>query len=178
MSQMRILVAVAATLLIVGLDIGAGYAGEAQPPFASSAGALPRAPGAAPNPPYIAISRSGSNAARLDWDHPDASLTSYEVWRAEQPYFDPAQGQGSKIGSYSFSEGIYAEFAPFSYVDNGSCGYFIAAGQQLPCAPQNPAATVVGDPLHQYFWVVRAGNSEYADSNRVGEFDFSLEKGS
>lgn len=151
------------------------YAAQPIPPFSSRAAAQPKA---APNPASIVISRSGSNAVRLDWGHPDTSLTSYEVWRSEAPYLVPGASASAKIGSYAFSEGIYGEYAPFSYIDNGSCGYFIAAGQQLPCSvAQNPPATVIGDVDHQYYWLVRASNGENADSNSVGEFDYALVKG-
>jgi hypothetical protein len=149
------------------------YAGQPVSPFTSPASG----PEAAPNPAYITIGRSGSNAIRLDWDHPDASLTSYEVWRSELPYFSPGNDPSVRIGSYAFSPGIYGEYAPFNYTDNGTCGYFTAAGQQLPCLAQNPPVIVVGDAAHQYYWLVRAGNGEYADSNSVGEFDFALVAG-
>ncbi len=140
---------------------------------------LPVDPKAAPNPPYIGISRAGS-AVDLSWQHPDRTLTQYQVWRSEAPYFEPAQGQGTQIDSYSYLQSVYGEGAPFSYVDDGSCGYFVAGGQPLlPCAPQAPTTTVIGDPAHNYFWVVRGGNSsnEFADSNHVGVFNYALIKG-
>lgn len=166
----------AAALLVAALTVGAQRdvtdAGRDAPPFVSS----PSAPRAAPNPPYVSLRASGASAV-LDWIHPDTTLTSYETWRCEQPYCDPGTGEGVKLGSYAFSEGIYGDFSTFSYIDNGSCGYFVADDQNLACAPQNPPATVIGDADHQYYWIVRACNGEFADSNRVGEFDFLLVRG-
>jgi hypothetical protein len=135
------------------------------------------APDAAPNPPYIIISPSGSNAVRLEWSHPEASLTSYEVWRSESPYFDQAIGPAAKIGAYQFAQGVYGENVAFEYLDDGFCSCFAVAGQSLPCAVQNPSVTVIGDVDHQYYWLVRASNGVFADSNRVGEFDFPLVRG-
>jgi hypothetical protein len=135
----------------------------------------PLTPDAAPNAPFIVIDRSGSSAIALDWGHPDASLTRYEVWRGDSPYFTPGAG-GALIGSFAFSEGVFGENAPFSYVDNGVCAYF-TAGQTLPCAPQDPPVKVIGDVDHQHYWVVRASNGELVDSNRVGEFDYALFRG-
>ncbi len=175
MNTARARAALGVALFVLVMLAPVAFAGNEAPPF-SSPGAVQ--PNAAPNPPYISISRYSTNAVRLDWGHPDTSLTSYEVWRSELPYFTPSVDASAKVGSYAFSQGIYGEYAPFSYIDNGSCGYFIAAGQQLPCSPQNPSVTVIGDVSHQYYWLVRASNGEHADSNRVGEFDFALVKGS
>ena len=174
MTLHRCIVALCAAALAAASIVSAASAGQGAPPFASPATRL--GPLAAPNPPYVAIRRSGSSAI-IEWSHPDSTLTAYEVWRGELPYLEAASEHGEKLSGYSFSEGVYAEFAPFSYADNGSCGYFIAAGQQLPCAPQSPPAQVVGDPDRQFFWIVRAGNGEFADSNLVGEFDYRLQKG-
>jgi hypothetical protein len=158
--------------LMTGVLTRATDAGRDAPPFVLSA----TAPNAAPNPPFIAI-RAGASSVALDWTHPDLTLTGYETWRGQQPYFDPAMGQGEMLSAYSFSEGIYGDFSTFSYVDNGSCGYFVADGQNLPCVLQNPPVMVIGDASRHYYWMVRATNGEFAESNRVGEFDFSLVTG-
>ena len=140
---------------------------------------LPTDPNAVPNAPFVSISSPASGTINLAWQHPDRTLTQYEVWRSEAPYFVPAQNQGTKIGNHTFSSSAYGEGVAFSYVDNGSCGYFVAAGTPLACQSQAPTVTVTGDVLHNYFWVVRGGNSgsQFADSNRVGEFDYPLVKG-
>jgi hypothetical protein len=134
-------------------------------------------PDSAPNPPEIFIGRQGS-AIQLDWDHSDAPTVKYEVWRSQSPYLTAA-APAIRIGTYYFSQGVYGVGTPFSYVDNGSCGYFIAGGQNITCQTQNPSVTVVGDVLHNYFWIVSAGNanSEFAHLNTVGEFDFTLVRG-
>jgi hypothetical protein len=139
---------------------------------------LPVGPKAAPNPPYISISAAGS-AANLSWQHPDRTLTQYQAWRSEAPYFAPIPSEGVQLGSYSFLQTIYGEGAPFGYVDNGACGYFVAGGTSQPCTAQSTSAMVIGDPAHNYFWMVRGGNSsnEFADSNRVGVFNYALTKG-
>jgi hypothetical protein len=139
--------------------------------------AAPAGPDAAPNPPEITIVRQGT-AIRLNWQHSDSQTARYEIWRSENPYLGPA-APATKVGSFYFTAGIYGVGASFSYVDNGSCGYFIAAGQNLPCQAQNPSVTVVGDKAHNYFWIVSAGNasSEYAHDNHVGEFDFGMTPG-
>ncbi len=138
---------------------------------------LPDDTQAAPNPPYIGIT-AATGAVNLSWQHPDRTLTQYQARRSEEPYFVPDQGQ--LVGSYSYSPNIYGEGTPFNFVDDGACGYFMVNNTPLtPCTPQSPTTTVIGDPAHNYFWVVRAGNSanEFADSNRVGAFNYALVKG-
>ncbi len=136
-------------------------------------------PDAAFDPPQIAIAKNSTTSIKLTWFHPATSITLYQAWRSEAPYFTPP-AQGTKIDSYEFQSGVYGVDTPFGYVDNGACGYFIANGAPQTCKQQVPPVTVLGDAAHNYFWVVRAGNAipEYENSNRVGEFDFALVPGS
>ena len=173
MKRFHLLIACGLTLLACVFCAMPGQASEAEP----RGFPLRAVPEAAPNAPSIAITRSGSSAVQLEWTHPDTSLTSYEVWRSDQPYFDPALDQGLRIGSYAFPEVVYGEGARFAYIDNGACSYFVAAGQALSCAPQNPTVAVTGAGARAYYWFVRGSNGEYADSNRAGAFDFALVKG-
>ncbi len=140
-------------------------------------------PDAAPNPPPISIETASSSSIALLWEHTDQTATVYQVWRSESPYFDPNVGQGTKVDEYTFPSGLYGLGAEFRYIDNGSCGYFLVGmppQQPKTCTPQSPAVTVLGDVAHNYFWVLRAGNSggEFDFANRVGEFDYRLVKGS
>lgn len=142
-------------------------------------------PDAAPNPPPISIEVASSNSIALLWESVDQTFmtTAFQVWRsADAPYFDPAIGEGAMIDQYTFPGSMYGVGTAFSYVDDGSCGYFMLAGSPeplQPCTPQTPTVTVLGDVAHNYFWVLRAGNSdnEFDFANRVGEFDYALVKG-
>ncbi len=103
------------------------------------------------DPPAVTISRSGSNIT-LDWPAV-TNATAYEVWRGgNAPYFAPGSD----------------------------------------CAASSTTCTVVNAPLHAYThtggsgstttnttYVVLAvkGNARSAQSDRVGEFDFSLVRG-
>lgn len=165
------------SVALIAAGSGSARAGEA-PGGDGLAG-----PDAAPNPPAISIEKASSASIALLWEHTDQTATVYQVWRSAAPYFNPNAGQGTKIDEYTFSSGLYGLGTEFRYVDNGSCGYFqvgIPPQQPKPCAAQNPTVTVLGDVAHNYFWVVRAGNSggEFDFDNRVGEFDFGLVKGS
>lgn len=170
----------ALALSVVVLATGsAAHANEAVPGWDSGSGAAQASPQAAPNPPDVSIGHSGSSI-NLSWEHPDVSLTLYQIWRSEAPYFDPDQNEGALLDSLSFQSSVYGEWTPFGYVDDGACGYFVISdAPQLPCTPQAPTVTVVGDVAHNYFWVVRVGNDsdDFAISNRVGEFDYALVKG-
>ncbi len=112
--------------------------------------------------PSLTIAGEGS-AARLSWPHQAANQT-YQVWReADQPYFDPDGGQGTHIADVAAGSALAGE--PLVYVDDGT-------------TPAPPVA-IIGDPSHQYFWVVRGVNGAGVSdsSNRVGEFDFVLVPG-
>ena len=164
----RLLVALLIGLLAVG-----GVAQAREAPLIE-----PADPDAAPNPPQVYISRSGS-AIQMDWEHIDQTTTIYQVWRSEDPAFDPHAGQGTLIDSYSFSKGLFGLGSPFTFVDNGICGTYTWPTFMGGCRyPQNPRVTVTGDVAHNYFWVVMAGNdaNELDFANRVGEFDFALVK--
>ena len=136
---------------------------------ATTAWARPDEPAAAPEPPYIFIMRSGSSA-KLSWEHVLES-DYYEVWRSDGlPYFDPAASQGNRIAD--LPAGAYGAGSIVEYPDDG-IDRFAADGTVGP-------VTVIGDPAHNYFWVVRGRNGDGASepSNRVGEFDFAVVKGS
>lgn len=139
-------------------------------------------PNAAPNPPEIIIQKNSSSSIALLWEHSDQTATTYQIWRSENPYFDPNLGQGLKIDEYLFPSGLYGLNTAFRYVDDGSCGYYTAPpSAPTTCRyPQNPTVIVLGDVNHNYFWALRAGNSggEFDFAKRVGEFDFALVKGS
>lgn len=156
--------------------VGGGPAAQA-----SQDSPAPLAPTSAPNPPDVKIARQGS-AAVLTWQHPDSTVATYQIWRSQNPYFDPNAGEGTLIDSYSFSLGPYGTFTVFNYLDNGSCGYYLAplSAPKTCRYPQTPTVTAIGDVSHNYFWAVRAGNSagEFDFGNRVGEFDFALVPGS
>ena len=105
---------------------------------------------AAEAPDPLAIERSGSADALLRWQHIDPN-TAYEIWRNTAPYFDPDQGEGSKISTEPATAG------EMTYPDAG----------------------VVGNPAQNHFYVVRGYVSSGASgpSNQVGEFDFELMPG-
>lgn len=169
-------VGVVAALLVVGVGVVAVRAREV-PDMDGLAG-----PHAAPNPPEISIQKNTASSIALHWEHSDQTTTTFQVWRSENPYFNPNIGQGVKIDEYSFPSGLYGLGVGFRYVDDGVCGYYTApSSAPSTCRfPQSPTVTVLGDPGHNYFWAVRAGNSsgEFDFANRVGEFDFMLVKGS
>lgn len=162
-------------LLAIGLLVAGGIAQAREAPPPDLVG-----PDAAPNPPYISISR-GATTIQLDWEHADQTTSIYQVWRSENPYFDPNAGQGALIDNYAFDKDLFGLGSPFTFVDNGICGTYTQPAFMGGCRyPQNPTVTVVGDAAHNYFWVVMAGNdaNELDFANRVGEFDFALVKGS
>lgn len=103
------------------------------------------------------------SAARLSWPHQAANQT-YQIWRAaDQPHFDPASGAGVQVASVVADS--YVHDQSIVYLDDGVQGIL--------------AVTVIGDPQHQYFWVVQGANGTGVSesSNRVGEFDFALVPG-
>jgi hypothetical protein len=108
-----------------------------------------QAPVCAPPIAPTLSSAKTGTTADLTWQQ-IAPNTSYQVWRGTTPYFLPPD------------EGTLAQTLPAT---PGSMGY--------------PDAGRIGDPLTNYFWVVRgvlAGGTS-GSSNRVGEFDFSLTRG-
>ncbi len=166
-------------LVVTLIAAGGSAAWASEEPGSSDSRAA--GPNAAWDPPHISIAKYSSTSIELSWAHPDTAITLYQAWRAvNDPYFDPNASEGTKIDQYSFPTGLYSRDTPFEYVDNGTCGYFVAGGAQQTCTPQTPNVTVLGDVAHNYFWVVRAGDNipEYDYDNRVGEFDFTLVPGS
>jgi len=105
---------------------------------------------AAEAPDPLTIERSGSADVLLRWQHIDPN-TAYEIWRDTAPYFDPDQGEGSKISTEPATTG------EMTYPDAG----------------------VVGDPAQNHFYVVRGyvNSGASGPSNQVGEFDFELVPG-
>jgi hypothetical protein len=172
------------TLLLWAFSSDIRARGIVEDAGADNSSAAPAGPAAAPEAPEIRIEKASSNSIALLWDHPGEETTAYQVWRSENPYFDPNIGQGAKIDEYAFP-GVYGQGTAFRYVDNGSCGYFLVGTppseqQPQPCTSQNPTVTVLGDVAHNYFWAVRGGNTagEFDFANRVGEFDYRLVPGS
>jgi len=106
--------------------------------------------GSAQAPDPLTIERSGSFDALLRWQHIDPN-TDYEIWRDTSPYFDPSQGEGSKISTEPATVG------EMTYPDAG----------------------VVGSTAQNHFYVVRGflDGGASGPSNRVGEFDFELMPG-
>ena len=118
----------------------------------------------------VAIARVvNTNTARLSWTPIDPT-TSYQVWRATAPYFDPALGGGNQIADVN---GVaFGTDDEVFYIDNG-VDYYPADGTVGP-------VTVIGNAAVNYYWVVRShcGGTPSINSNRVGEFDFALTPGS
>jgi hypothetical protein len=130
----------------------------------------PFGPESAAVPPEIDIARvAGTNNAALNWWHLEEN-EGYQVWRDVAPYFDPGAGEGNQVAYRSAASCGSPCF--ITVIDDGVDRY--AADGTLP------TVQVIGDVAVNYFWVVRGQNGEGAsgNSNRAGEFDFGLVKGS
>jgi hypothetical protein len=105
--------------------------------------------------PTVAASRSGSTVI-LTWAHVGVNAT-YQAWRGITPYFTPTSVDTSIVG-------------------DGTTENCANNAGTVTCTNAN----AIGNPDTNYFYMVRAFNPEgaSADSNRVGEFDFSLTPGS
>ncbi len=98
--------------------------------------------------PAVKIKRSGASDIRLDWPA-DPDATAFEVWRGtNSPYFTP----GTTCTAPACT--------------SVTTNYFVDTGAS-------------GNTTNNYSYVVRGVKGTYksADSNRTGEFDFSLTKG-
>jgi hypothetical protein len=101
-------------------------------------------------PLSVTASKNGS-LVRLTWGHA-SPYTGYEVWRSQSPYFLIGEAGSEKRGDLPAPVGATASFD-----DAGATG--------------NVGANI--------FYVVRGAGSDLTRvSNRTGEFDFSLVKGS
>lgn len=120
-----------------------------------------RLPMIPPTPPAVGIA-PGDDSVVLSWPHASDAV-QYEIWRDTEPYFDPAEGEGKQVTTVD--AGFISGGTPFTFNDDGT----------LP----PPPVQIYGDPDINYFWVLRARNSDGASgvSNRVGEFDFRLAPG-
>ncbi len=92
----------------------------------------------------------------------------YEVWRASDPYFDPAAGEGNQVADV-WGEPYGSGEVP--YTDDGVDRHYTDPGDL-----QLPTVKIFGDTAINYFWVVRGRYDDdvSANSNRVGEFDYAL----
>ena len=118
-----------------------------------------------PVAPAVAIARNESNPSqvKLSWPavtkdirNTTITVTTYDIWRSTQPYFDPMAAD-CNCDMVAVTTDLY-------WVDDGAVG---------PIKP-------IGDVDNNYFYVVRAQDSAgwSAALNRTGEFDFALEPGS
>ena len=105
-----------------------------------------------PEPPTVAAGLNGPHTAlTIRWPS-DAGYTAYRVWRSTQPYFSPDDADAA---------------TPVGTVDPPFAAEIVFADD----TPEGIAA--IGNPDLNHFYVVR-GAGATADSNRVGEFDFTL----
>ncbi len=136
-------------------------------------------PVAVPDAPRVSIQRgpsaicstNASNVICLYWPHVGQDAAFYEIYRSNQPYPQPGVPPANRI--MDLPAGAYGQGSTVSYLDDGLDNY---AGDGTIATVQ-----VVGDVQNNYFWVVqsRSGSNETSGgSNWVGEFDFSLTKGS
>ncbi len=103
--------------------------------------------------PPAAMDESILNAAdmHLAWNH-DPANSFYEVWRSQNPYFQPDDPGSELLKTLQAVDGV------FEYTD----------------------PNVVGDPNTQHYYLLRTANAcgEYAASGpRSAEFDFALVPG-
>jgi len=103
----------------------------------------------------LRISRA-AGGVKLEWTAA-SGVHHYELWRGDAPYFSPGAAGSAVIGDGA----------------TGNCSRNAAA---VACTH----VSTVGDPAANTFYLARAFNAAggSADSNRVGEFDFSLQPGS
>lgn len=130
----------------------------------------PFGPHAVPEPPYIHVQRSGANA-QLYWLHVGIDAAYYEIYRSTSPYPEPQTPPANRISDLPAS--AYATGSEVQYLDDGKDRY-ADDGTLL-------TVQVIGDVQTNYFWVVQArssSNETSGGSNLVGEFDFSLARGS
>ncbi len=132
--------------------------------------AVVSAPQAAIDAPYIRIKRvTNTNNADLSWSHVYGT-EYYEIYRSTQPYPQPGVAPANRIND--FDARAFGDGSIVDYVDDGVDRY----------STDGTLATVkvIGDPATNYFWLVqgRSGPDVSGGSNLVGEFDFSLAKGS
>jgi hypothetical protein len=116
---------------------------------------------APPAAPVVTIERSAKpDAVELAWLQLEPNF-SYEIWRAESPYFEPGP-ESRQIAAVDAAS--YAPGNTVTFTDDGS-------------AP--PPVVVVGDPAHNYCWLTRGANprGNSTNSNRVGVFNFALAPG-
>lgn len=101
--------------------------------------------------PLLTITGQGDDLV-LSWSTAPRNA-AYELWRAQDPFFTPGDPGADLVG-------------------NGSGPTCTAAGEQITCVDE----AVLGDPAVHHFYVVRAFTAAgvWADSNRVGEFEFGL----
>jgi hypothetical protein len=106
---------------------------------------------------------SGDGTVDLEWSHRYEN-TVYEVWRGTSPYFVPGS-DGVQVGTVDAAGDAYAPGASVKFTDDGNT-------LSLPVA-------IRGDPAVNYTWIVRGANwrGVSSESNRVGEFDFTLMSG-
>ena len=112
-------------------------------------------------PPALSIRYSATPAAiDLVWSDLE-NLDSYQVWRSEDPAFEPPAG-GTQVGVVDGA--LFEAGAEIVFTDDGAAG---------------PPAVIAGDAARNYFWLARGMNVRGAspDSNRIGEFDFVLAPG-
>lgn len=110
-------------------------------------------PGAvAPARPVLAAALSSRNAL-LSWAA-NGWNPHWQVRRATTPYFETTSGDPAGDDT---TENCATDRDTVTCTDKGT----------------------IGDPANNYFYLVRAYNSDGAsmDSNRVGEFDFGLQRG-
>lgn len=88
-------------------------------------------------------------ATRLDWQPAEVAVDSYEVWRSEDPYFIPGDGQSEVLGT------VATGAVPLQWLDSAGAG----------------------DPAVNYTYRVlslNANSQMVGASQAVGEFDFAL----
>jgi len=97
-------------------------------------------------PTDLKIAADGTTA-ELTWTDLGAN-THYEIWRHTSPYFDPGLDEGTLVSTQSAIAGTNTF----------------------------PDANRIGDPVENYFWVVRgkAGVTVSAASDPVGEYDYGV----
>lgn len=101
-----------------------------------------------PPQPLVTI-RHLPGATQLDWQPAEVAVSLYEVWRSENPYLVPGDGQSERLGT------MPAETVPLKWPDTAGAGD-PALNYTYRVVSLNAAAQMVGA------------------SQAVGEFDFAL----